>query len=175
MIVLVGRFNEEKALVGIVKTDCCQWIVCNTKLYPAHLDVALSSMRLWWVLLRPVLAARSPVSSSRPFLCQGSLARSLVSCQHSDHDGQCRALPDLALPVPHHLAGGVAVHAAAEGRHAAPGHLGGVGQHPGAVCNKEALYSIGILGIAYRPIYPPSSPAGVAIRPAAQSAIELSF
>ena len=63
-----------------------------------------------------------------------------MSHDDSLHDGQCRALPDLALPVPHHLAGGVAVHAAAEGRHAAPGHLGGVGQHSGAVCNKEALH-----------------------------------
>ena len=43
-------------------------------LCPAHLLVARSSMRLWWVEFRPVLAARSPVSSSRPFLCQASLA-----------------------------------------------------------------------------------------------------
>ena len=99
-------------------------------------------------------------------------------------------MPDLPLPVPHHLAGGVAVHAAAEGRHAAPGHLGGVGQHPGAVCNKEALHRYSLVcnkealqryslvcnkEADISSILPISSPAGVAIRPAPQSAIELSF
>ena len=56
-------------------------------------------MRLWWVEFRPVLAARSPVSSSRPFLCQASLAAlqyyyslqyiTLHIITYSVHGGQC--------------------------------------------------------------------------------------
>ena len=94
----------------------------------------------------------------------GRSSSSPVSMVDSVHGGQCGALPD-RLPVPHHLAGRVAVHAAAEGRHAAPGHLGGVGRHPGAVCRGTVIRRLYIL----HPL------AGVAIRPAAQSAIELSF
>ena len=71
------------------------------------------------------------LSSKRRQTFGWTFVLALVSHDDSLHDGECRAVPDLALPVPHHLAGGVAVHAAAEGGHAAPGHLGGVGHHPG--------------------------------------------